>query len=238
MKLVEMWKNFNQSAKILLIVAALAVAASLYYSFTTESAMDKWRTGFDAWKDSAAVRLVQADSLKQLSDSSLAVADEANARAEVLTGEIVERDKRIDELEEETRISTEATDSTFDAMTGGQSESVVVAANPASAEAWIRLTFRLRETNSLILRRIVLFEVQVHDFEQRDEERLSTIIALRSSLTFQTARADSLEVTVKSIPDAPPTEKFLGLIPLPSRKTSLLVGIGLGLVAAFAVTGS
>lgn len=238
MKLVKMWENFNKSAKILLIVAALAVAVSLYFSFTQESALDKWRTGFEAWKDSAAVTLIRADSLKQLSDSSLAVANEANARADTLTGEIKERDKRIEELEEETRISTAATDSTFDALTGGLPETAVVAANPSSAEAWIRLTFSLRETNSLLLRRIVLFEVQVHDFEQLDEERLTTIIALRSSLNFQTARADALEVTVKSAPSSPPKERFLGFIPLPSRKTSLLVGIGLGLVTAFAVTGS
>lgn len=230
MKITSIWQNFNATAKLLLTIGAIALALSLWHSFTSESAIDRWKDGYNSWKDSAEVRKTQADSLQLLADNALVIADSAAARADSVTIEIQHRDERITELELETEIIAVSNDSTFDALTDGRPENEVVADNLPVVAPWIHLTFSLREENSALNQRIKLLGSQVIDFKRRDVDRLTTIMSLRTAVKLQTARADSLDVIVIGIPPAPPTEKFLGIIPLPSRKTSLIIGTVLGVV--------
>ena len=229
-KTLQFWNNFNKTAKLALIVLAGFLAMSLYHSFTSESKLDGWRTDFEEFREEAAVTVALADSLQQLADSAVSVADSANLRADSLTIEVQERDSRITELESRTEEIEIANDSTFSALTQGRDEETVVYEEHPAAEPWIRLTFSLRKENSLLTQQNDLFRQQSTDFERRDAARVRTIMALRTGLNFQEARADSLQQIVINIPKGPPTKKLFGIIPLPSRQTSFIVGTIVGVV--------
>lgn len=229
-KALQFWNNFNKTAKLVLIVLAGFLVMSLYHSFTRESKLDKWRTDFKEFREEAAVTVVLADSLQQLADSAVAVADSANLRADSLTVEVQERDDRITELMVITEEIEVANDSTFATLTQGRDEETVVYEEHPVAEPWIRLTFSLREENSLLTRQNDLFRSQTIDFDRRDAARLTTIMALRTGFNFQKTRADSLQEVVINIPKGPPKEKLFGIIPLPSRQTSFIIGTIVGVV--------
>ncbi len=203
---------------------------SLYHSFTSESKLDKWRTDFAEFREEAAVTVKLADSLQQLANVAVAVADSANERADRLTIEVQERGERITELEARTEEIEVANDSTFVALMQGRDEETVVREEHPVAAPWIRLTFSLRKENSLLTQQIVEFRQQVKDFEKRDSARLTTIMAWETGFNLQQARADSLQRIVINIPKGPPKEKLFGIIPLPSRQTSFIVGTIVGVV--------
>lgn len=237
-KVLQFWNNFNKSAKLGLIILAGFLVMSLYHSFASESKLDRWRTDFEEFREEAAMTVVLADSLHQLADSAIAVADSANLRADSLTIEVEERDSLITELEQRTEEIEVANDSTFSALTQGRDEKTVVEEEHPAAEPWIRLTFSLRKENSLVIQQNDLFRQQRTDFERRDAFRVRTIMALRTGLNFQEDRADSLQQIVINIPKGPPKEKLFGLIPLPSRQTSFIVGAVVGVIAIMTLQNS
>jgi hypothetical protein len=229
-KALQFWNNFNKTAKLVLIVLGGFLAMSLYHSFTSESKLDTWRTDFKEFREEAAVTIQLADSLQQLADVAVAVADSATERADSLVGEVRGRDLLISDLRDRTKEIEVANDSTFATLTQGRDEETVVREEHPVAVPWIRLTFSLRKENSLLSKQIDVFRVQRTSFEELDATRLTTIMAWETGFNLQRARADSLQQIVINIPDAPPTEKLFGIIPLPSRQTSFIVGAVVGVV--------
>jgi hypothetical protein len=229
-KILSIWTNLNGTAKIVLAVAVVVVAGMAYKSCASDKAMDRWRHKYDEFRAAAAAATHHADSLQVVANAALARADTADAHAAILTVHITERDSTIAKLKQQATVVHGANDSTFASLTHGQPESTVVAQNPGSA-AWIHITFRLREENDLLRVTNDMLSVQVVELQQRDSLRLTSIMELKKSVASLQERGDSLQVIVSSIPTAPPREKFL-FIPLPSRKMSLFVGVGLGVVGS------
>jgi hypothetical protein len=225
MKGLETWQAFNKSAKIAVVVLFAFLAASLVRSCGLESDVDKWRDDFNEFRTTAqADARTLSDSLNARTDSVIAIVEVADERADSLTTEIDERTDEIENLQDQVEVIIVATDSTFDALTGGAGVETVVEENVPQAEPWIRLAYDLRDANGILITANIKFSEQVFDLEQRDVERVTAADALRAGLAFQTFRADSLEATVFSIPEGPPREVLLGFIPLPSRQASFLIG--------------
>ncbi len=235
MKLMEVWSNFNKTAKLLLVVVGIALVVSLIHSLTAESKAERWRDDYEAWRDTAEVRAEQADSLRELADSAEMVANTSQAAADSIRGEIQTRDRIILDMQAESDSVREVNDSTFDELVDGRPEEEVVTASSDETKPWVRLTFDLREEIWQLASQVKVFEIQVDDYRTAARKDSTTIGSLRASLFFQTARADTLERSVITIPPAPPRERLLGIIPLPSRKTSFLVGLGVGIVTYIAV---
>ncbi len=226
----NMWQNFNKSAQIAITVLVVILAGSVYHSCASESAIDRWRDDFNEFRENAQLSAVQlADSLNALTDSAIVVADAAGIRADSLTGDIASRDSVIEGMQAAVVEIEVVNDSTFDALTGGEGVEQVVEENVSQAAPWIRLSFTLRDENSLLRLLGDSLTSQVTAFETRDSTRVTEITSLRAGLSFQTVRADSLHVIVLAIPEGPPKEKFL-FFNLPSRKTSFIVGTIAGVV--------
>lgn len=225
MKGLETWQAFNKSAKIAVSVLVAFLVVSLVRSCGSESELDKWRSDFNDFRDSARTEAeALTDSLGAVTDSVLAVAEAANDRADSLTVEIADKDDIIEDLQERTEVIAVANDSTFSALTHGNDVDVVVDENVPQAEPWIRLAFSQRDQIGLLIQSNIVFSEKIFDLEERDVDRVIVISSLRAGLMFQTERADSLRIIVLNIPTGPPQEKLLGFIPLPSRQASFLIG--------------
>ena len=59
----NIWQNFNKSAQILITVLVVILGGSVYHSCSSESAIDKWRTDFNEFRENAQ------KSAQKLSDS-------------------------------------------------------------------------------------------------------------------------------------------------------------------------
>jgi hypothetical protein len=237
MKILEIWKAFNSTAKLVIIVLAAVLIGSFLLSFAAENRMNEWRDNYDAYRDSAEVALEWGEGQAELADSALAVADSSKLVADSLTSVIGDKDEEIADMREEREATAAVNDSTFEELTGGEANvEVVVADNAPVSEPWIRLSFGLADENRLLSTEIKQLDLQIQDYEDRDSTRLTTIVSLESAVFFQKTRADSLQVIVLNIPEPPPQEKIFGIIPLPSRKMSLIVGGVLGVVTTIIVT--
>lgn len=244
MKGLEMWRAFNKSAKIVVTVLLVFLALSVARSCSSESEIDRWRNYYNDFRENAQTSAqTLSDSLQAITDSAIAVAEEAHGDADSLTTEIAERDTVIQELQEATEVIAIRRDSAetenaaeFKRLTDGEDKATVVEQSSPAAEPWIRLTFRLREENSLFAQEaaslrasIAQFERTVVDFEERDRNRLVEINSWQFTAQTQQSRADSLHTIVLNIPQGPPKEKFL-FFSLPSRKTSFIVGTVVGVI--------
>lgn len=234
-KAFRIWTNFNKSARILLIFLGILLAGSFYRGCASDSAADRWRTQYEEFRDRAEAVSTIADSLQGVADSALASANAADALAQEKINQIEQQQKEISDLQGRIDISETQNDAVFTELTHEQDVETVVDEFPPAAEVWIRFSFNLREENILLKRQIEAFKVQIIGFRDLDLTRQAESSDLRTALANQTARADSLQLVILSIPPAPPKEKFLGIIPLPSRKTSLYIGAGLGVLAHIAL---
>ena len=222
---MNIWKNFNQSAKIVITVVFAFLVLSLVHSCGLTSDIDQWRSDFDKFRTGAQTSAVElSDSLNARTDSVVAEAAAATDRADLLTIAIADKDDIIEDLQERTEEIAVANDSTFAALTHGNDVNEVVAENAPQAEPWIRLTFGQNDQIGLLIEQNIVFSEKVWDLEQRDVERVTAANALRAGLAYQIQRADSLQTIVLNIPSGPPKERLLGFIPLPSRQTSFWAG--------------
>ena len=96
----------------------------------------------------------------------------------------------------------------------------------------IVLSFGYWKQIELLMDENKLMGIQIRDLELRDVTRLGTITSLQTSLRIETQRADTLQAIVLQIPMAPPSDKIFGIISLPSRKTSFVVGTIVGAVGS------
>ena len=225
MKGLETWQAFNKSAKIVIAVIFAFLVLSLVRSCGQSSDIDRWRDDFNEFRKTAQTDAATlSDSLNARTDSVISIVEIADERSDSLTLEIAERNDVIENLQVRTEVISVANDSTFDALTQGNGLEVVVDENVPQVEPWIRLAFGRRDQIGLLLRQNIVFSEQVFALEERDVERVTAADALRAGLSFQTLRADSLEVIVFNIPEGPPKERLLGFIPLPSRQTSFWFG--------------
>lgn len=231
MKLLTIWQEFNKTAKTVIIILAVVLIGSFVLSFAQESKIDRWREAYEEFQDSAQAVLEFADSVEALADSAMAVADSAKQVADSVTQEIEIVNAQAAAARRQNRVLEARNDSIFDEITEGVEDvEEAVAAAPEPAKPWVRLSFSLRNENLELRNEVDLLHMQINNFEIRDNARLGTIAALEATVIFQKERADSLEAIVLAIPDAPPREKLLGIIPLPSRKTSFVVGAVVGVV--------
>jgi hypothetical protein len=237
MKLLEIWKAFNSTAKLVIVVLAVVLIGSFLLSFAAENKMSEWRDRYNDFREEAQVTLEWGEGQAELADSALAVADSSKLISDSLTTVIGDKDEEIADMRAERIAVAVTNDSTFEELTGGEANvEVVVADNAPVSEPWIRLSYGLANENMLLNTEIKQLDLQIQNYELRDSTRLTTIVSLESAVFFQKTRADSLQVIVLNIPEPPPQEKIFGLIPLPSRKVSLIVGGVLGVVATVIVT--
>ncbi|HUU88116.1 MAG TPA: hypothetical protein VMX17_10235 [Candidatus Glassbacteria bacterium] len=225
MKLLNIWNQFNQSAKIVLSVLALLLILSVVHSFSSERKIDQWRQDYEEFRQSAEVTTQVAESLRTLADSALAEANFSDLMSAYLSDMIDRQKAEIDSIKKMKDSIVVRNDSTFENLTGGETNvENVVSSEPPQAEPWIRLSFSFWEQIAIMQEETELLGNQIDSLVVRDSLRLRTISLLQTSLSLQTQRGDSLQTIVLKIPPAPPTEKFLGIISLPSRKTSLIIG--------------
>ena len=222
---MNLWKNFNQSAKIAITVLLAFLVLSAARSCNSENEIDRWRTKYNNFRETAQSDAeILSDSLNARTDSVIAVVKTADERADSLTTEIAERNDEIEDLHTRTEEIAVANDSTFAALTQGNDVEAVVDENIPQAEHWIRLVYGQQDQIGLLIQSNIKFSEQVWDLEQREVERVTAADALRAGMVFQTQRADSLQIIVLNIPEGPPKESLLWIIPLPSRQTSFILG--------------
>jgi len=235
MKVLDIWNQFNKSAKMALSILALFLIVSLAHSFSSEGKLGQWRQDYEDFQQTAEQTTQFADSLQLVVDSAQLVVDSMIMHSFLMSEILLDRNIQIERLRT-TRVEIEVrNDSTFETLTGGKSEEEVVSSEPPQAEPWIRLSFSYWEQIDILMRENELLGSQITDLELRDVIRLGTITSLQTSLRSETRRADTLQTIVFQIPEAPPSEKILGFIPLPSRKTSFIVGAIAGVAGSFAL---
>jgi len=236
MKVLEIWKAFNKTAKISIIVLGLLFVGSFAMAFIKEGQIDRWRKGYEAYRDTAQaavewgrLQALRADSAVQVSDSSKAVADELREENKAIK-------RRTEEAERRSRRLAAANDSLFaEVSEGATTVEEAVENTPEEAHPWVRLSFSLYEENDALKEEIELWKMQVDNLEGENTALRQSIVSLESAVVFQEERADSLETIIVNLPEGPPSEKLLGIIPLPSRKASLIVGFIGGVVTTSAI---
>ena len=147
--------------------------------------------------------------------------------------EIAKRDSVITDMQAKSDSFEVANSSTFETLTDGKPVEEVIENEHPAAEPWIGLSFSLRAENLFLRSEIDSLERQRTALNNLVQTKNDELANVRSSLLFQTARADSLNTIVIAIPSAPPKEKFL-FFNLPSRKTSFIVGTIVGVVGYIA----
>lgn len=236
MKVLEIWKAFNSTAKIVILILIAILAGSFVLSFMRESEIDRWREEYEIYRDSAqaAVEWGQAQAL--LADSALQFADSTNAIADSLTHEYNVLKGQLDAINQYNEDIADQNDSLFVEVTEGATTVEEALENtPEITHPWVELAFSLYQENSGLKEEIGLWKLQIDNLERRDVERVKTIVALENAVFFQTERADSLESVILNMPEGPPSEKLFGIIPLPSRKTSLIVGAIIGAFGTYTI---
>lgn len=224
MGLQSYWRNANTSLKLILIILVIALAYSIYHSFTTESKLDEWRDRYAEFQDSVSVILDRSDSLENLAIISLTEADSFRYLAQQSELDAQHLKLRIQKLLIELAPLSDANDSTFMDLTQERPMDEVIEREHPRSAPWIRLSFELKSETILLYDANALLSAEVFELEESMTLAKAESLSLRSSLARQTQRADELYTQLMAVPDAPPTEKLLGFIPLPSRKSSFLFG--------------
>lgn len=231
MKGLEIWKNFNQSAKLIVIVLVGLLAATAAYSFFQDNAMDRWREGYEAYRDSAQAALewgreqaAKADSALMEKDSVKAVVDSLATENEVIRA-------RTNAINRRNRRLAEQNDSLFSEVAAGATTVEEALANtPEVTHPWVNLAFSLYQENSGLKDEIDQWKLQVNNLELQNSGLNDALVLAENAVVFQKERADSLDAILVALPEGPPKETFLGFIPLPSRKASLVIGFIGGVV--------
>jgi hypothetical protein len=232
MSLVKIWSEFNKSAKIILVALVGVGAFGWWSSCGNKSKMEEWRDNYNEFVSKAAEETKRADSLKVVADSAIAVSDSAKTKAESLLTSVTNLEVQIKELQRPADSLAKITDATFLKLTQGRPMEQVLEKSPPAADPWIRLSFvqheeilNLRLQNSLLV-------AAKDSLKKANTSLLTSVQSAKSAFEIERQRADSLQGVVNLIPPPPPKERFLGFIPLPSRKASLLIGMGLGVVGS------
>lgn len=238
MKSQTFWTNMNRTIKLLMWVAVIVVAISLYFSFVKGKEAEEWKDRYNDFRERAALVSARADSLEREAVLQKQRADEFAARVIELEKQNETLSAEVARLKELLKPISDQNDITFQELTQNQPVEVVVKKYNPQAEPWIRLSYSLHHENSLLDQTVNVLERQVN--VKDDQLRLKQLEteALNRSLTFQTERADALQKIVDAIPPPPPDEKLLGIIPLPNRKTSMLIGAVGGVVTTAAIIGT
>jgi len=238
MKVLQIWSAFSSLAKLVIIGLVALLIGSFVLSFSKESALDRWKEGYEAYRDSAIAAVEWGREQELKADSALAFADSANAVADSLkqANEVIQAQTRA--AARRNRQLAAKNDSLFaEVSSGAANVEEAVANTPEVIHPWVRLAFSLYEENSSLKQEIDLWKLQVDNFERRDTVRVETILALEDAVIFQTERADSLEAIILALPEGPSSEKLFGLIPLPSRKMSFIVGTTVGVITTAVILG-
>jgi hypothetical protein len=189
----------------ILLIVALTFAAIIAFNLGSDDGMTKYRTEFKAYQDTVVTpALVRSDSLKKAIEELVVVADSAKITAESLTTQINKVQK---------------TNTSLRAQNARLSDSLEKTSLPPQCDQCKRLVASLEdEVDSL--------QTTVTTLEKRDTVRLVEISAVRTGLTFQTSRADSLHKVIINFPEPPKPKKLLG-IEL-SNKTLFIAGLVIG----------
>jgi hypothetical protein len=173
-----------------LLVVALTLAAVIAFNLGRDDGMTKYRTEFKAYQDTVVTpTLARSDSLKKAVEELVVVADSAKITAESLTTQINKVQK---------------TNTSLRAQNARLSDSLEKTPLPPECDQCKRLVASLEdEVDSL--------QTTVTTLEKRDTVRLVEIGALRTGLTFQTSRADSLHKVIINFPPPPKPKKLLGI---------------------------
>jgi len=235
MKLIETWKAFNNTAKVVIAVLAIFVVGGFALSFVRESQAEKWRKGYEAYRDTAAAAIEFGEGQRVIADSAKAFADSIEIKVDSLERKAAILDAEARAARRQNEKLAAANDSIFEELTDGASEEEVLAnANPV-AKPWIEYALNLRRENASLKLEVDLLGSRVDNLEDVNAAQKLQISGLETALAAQTARADSVTLVLRNLPEPPPTEKILGIIPLPNRKTSLIVGVVVGAVGGYKI---
>jgi len=223
MKVLEIWSEFNKTAKLVIIALLALFIGTFVFSFSKENAIKQWKKDYENYRDSVAVVLEWAKEQNILADSALAVADSIKVVADSQTVQLAQTQATVRQLNRRNQElirdlvgdSTDIADVNLDSL-------------PPVAQNWARLAISLKEENDSLYSVVNRFQVVL-------DERLIENQNLRVSLNYQTQRADSLQAQLEALPKGPPSETLFGFIPLPSRRASFVIGAILGAVAAYAI---
>lgn len=203
---LQVWQELTRSAKLIIAVLLLVAVAASYKSCTTQSSLDKFRKEYNQYKDTVAITLRHADSLKAQARKDSIAAEAALARADSLR-------KKNAQLSVVNQQLHQRNDSLAN----------VVLADTTLSPAARTLITNLRVENDSLRSQIVLFHVQ-------DSLQIVATAKLKDALANQTHRADSLDLRLRNLPQTPKSDKILGFIPMPSRTVVFVAGTVTGLV--------
>ena len=232
MRFLDFWKNMSRILKILVVVGVMLFAWTAWEAFTGDQNAKDWENRYNDFREHAAEVSVRADSLEQLVAILMIEADgfsdrirEKEKANEELKGEIVR-------LKDLLRPISDENEKTFAELTGGQSIETVLARSFPKSEPWIRLSFGLRNENILLEQTNLLLTIQSEELEGTLLLAHLEAKSLRTALGLALERGASLQGIIDALPEPPGAEKFLGIIPLPSRKASLWIGVAGGVITS------
>lgn len=203
---LQVWQDLNQSAKIIIAILMIVAIGGVYKSCTTQSSLDKFRKQYESYKDTVAITLQHADSLKAKARQDSLAAEAALAHADSLR-------KRNAQLSAVNQQLHQRNDSLAN----------VVLSDTTLSSAARTLITGLRTENDSLRSQIVLFNRQ-------DSLQIIATAKLKDALADQTHRADSLENRLRNLPQTPRSDKLLGFIPMPSRTVVFIAGAITGFV--------
>lgn len=211
-------KILGSDAGKLGVVLILLVLSFQFGSCNNEKS---WDERYRDFRDSAQVAATTfSDSVQLVVDSALAAADSATVEAESITSDI-------DELRKENERLKELGGTIINPIPLGDLPPVC---NLCVARLDSAIT-ALQQSRLIITN----LENTVEAMENRDQSRLVTIASLRSAVTAQTFKADSLQQVIINMPQPRPAAKLLGLFKI-SPTASAILGAGAGLVTGVMIT--
>jgi len=193
-----------------IVIIALTLGVLFVWNLSQKDALEKYRTDFKAYQDTTVVPILElSKQLKNTSDSLLIIANVASVTAEKQTQQINKLSATTSKLQASNRKLLEELNNTDKPL-------------PPECESCRKLANSLKDEADSLTKEVTLLN-------NRDITRVTEITSLRSSLTFQTTRSDSLQKVIINWPPPPPPPKVLGLRLSP--RNTFLVGVVLGGVA-------
>jgi ribosomal protein L17 len=224
--LTNLGKTFTALAPAFKAAITVAVLVVLYFAFAAShgpSNVEKFNTKYGIYQKSvdSTVKFVKDSMAKQvvihqqIASTALAKADQEQTYIVKLIKTTVSRDSVVKLKREIDSLKKATTDSVILARTVIPKQDTVIA---------VQDTMLTKKDSTIVdyANQVGFFHIAV---TQKD-----------STIGIQKVSIDTLTNKLTNLPKAPKPDKFLGFIPMPSRKLSGAVGFLLGVVATIEAT--
>lgn len=191
------------------IVIGLFIVFLAGFFFKSCDSKENWEAKYNAYRDTVAVVLKESEERRRVADSAISFADSVLLKADSLA-------KRNAILIRKNKELSRVNDSTYDAL-------IDSAGNPLSDSLQHYVNLNINQKKEIFGWRVIVDSLNF---------RLDLNQQIINSLTFanDSLNASNLSLInqLSNLPK-PKSEKIAWIIPLPSRKTSFLIGVATGL---------